>query len=429
MKAARSSVLRYMGFMSALLDQFGDVLHALRQHKARSLLTLLGMIIGSGSVVLLSGLLQGGQESLDRTNQFIDESDVIEVESADAPPAQRGRTQRPLDSGDQRILDGGPAATSGAEGELFLWSKYAYRGADRKRVMVLGASTQALDLYRVRLQHGRFLDEDDMLRRNRVAIVGYEIWQELLGSRPDLRGASLRIGGVRWEVVGVLAHKAPLVAGPGTWMWDRRVVVPASTFQAVIRHSRRVDSIYIRVLPTLGELATQMDRARAFIRSAILGRHYGVENFRVDEDKGQKQQAEIIFTVINILMLATAALSLFVGGINIMNIMLVTVTERTREIGIRRALGATQRNILGQFLLEAALLSGIGGITGVLGGAGLLFLASHALSAWLGSWTAYYPTWAIIAGLASSTLTGLVFGLYPAWRAARLDPVVALRYE
>ena len=286
-----------------------------------------------------------------------------------------------------------------------------------------------MELYRVRLEVGRFLDDDDQLRRTRSAVIGYEIWQELFGGRKDLTGASLRIAGVRWEVVGVLAHKAPLVAGPGTWMWDRRVVVPATTFQAVLRHSRRVDSIYIRVLPTLNELTTQMERARAFIRSAILQRHYGVENFRVDQDKGQKQQAEIIFTVINVLMLCTAALSLFVGGINIMNIMLVTVTERTREIGIRRALGATRNNILGQFLLEAALLSGIGGLTGVLAGSGLLFVASKALTSWLGSWTAYYPTWAIVAGLSSSTLTGLVFGLYPAWRAARMDPVVALRYE
>jgi putative ABC transport system permease protein len=212
-------------------------------------------------------------------------------------------------------------------------------------------------------------------------------------------------------------------------MWDRRIVVPSTTFQATLRHSRKVDNLYIRVMPTVGELATAVERVRGQVKALLLSRHYGVENFRVDQDEGEKQQSEIIFMVIRVLMLCTAALSLFVGGINIMNIMLVTVTERTREIGIRRALGATRSNILLQFLLEAALLSGLGGLTGVLFGVGLLFVASHGLTAWLGSWTAYYPTWAIAAGLSSSTLTGLFFGLYPAWRAARMDPVVALRYE
>jgi putative ABC transport system permease protein len=417
-----------MTLFTAFSDQLDSVLHAFRQHKARSLLTLLGMIIGAGSVVLLSGLLKGGEEALHKTNQFIDEADVIEVETSDVPPHQRGRTQRPLDSTDAEILDGSPNSGQ-AEPELMQWSKYAYVGAERKRVMVLGATDHALELYRVKLLRGRFIDASDLLGRNRVCVVGFEVWQDLLGSPQNLSGLSLRIGGVRWEVVGVIEHKAMLVAGPGTWMWDRRVVVPATTFQGVLRHSRRIDSIFIRVMPTLGELEAELQRARAFIRATVLGRHYGVENFRVDEDKGSKEQTEVIFTVINVLMLCTAALSLFVGGINIMNIMLVTVTERTREIGIRRALGATRSDILGQFLLEAALLSGIGGLLGVLGGAALVFISAKALSFWLGDWSAHYQTWAIIAGLSSSTLTGLFFGLYPAWRAARLDPVEALRYE
>jgi len=161
----------------------------------------------------------------------------------------------------------------------------------------------------------------------------------------------------------------------------------------------------------------------------LLQRHYDVENFRIDGDKDGKQQADVIFLVINVLMLCTAALSLFVGGINIMNIMLVTVTERTREIGIRRALGATRGDILRQFLLESAIIAGLGGLIGVVGGMFLIWLISKILTAALGQWTAHYQTWAIVLGMASSALTGIVFGLYPAWRAARLDPVEALRYE
>lgn len=419
-----------MTFLTMLLDQLASVLHAFRQHKVRSFLTLLGMIIGAGSVVLLSGLLSGGEEALTLANQFIDENDVIEVEQAAIPPAQRGRTLRVLDDQDQAVLDRSPSTGgAAAEGELMDWRHQARVGAEKKPVMVLGASPQALEMYRVTLKQGRFLDASDMLNKTRVAVVGFEVWQDLLGSPSDLTGKSVRIGGVRWEVVGVLAHKPPLVAGPGTWMWDRRVVVPATTFQATLRHARRVDSIYIRVLPGLQDITKAVERARGFIKTTLLERHYGVENFKVDSDKDSKQQAQVIFLVINVLMLCTAALSLFVGGINIMNIMLVTVTERTREIGIRRALGATRGDILRQFLLEAGLLAGLGGLLGVLGGVTMVFLLSKILTYVLGQWTPHYAAWAIALGLCSSTLTGVVFGLYPAWRAARLDPVEALRYE
>ncbi len=415
---------------TAFVDQLAAVAHAFRHNVGRSVLTLLGMIIGAGSVVLLSGLLSGGQEALTLANQFIDDPDVIEVETSDAPPQQRQRTQRPLERADQEFLDQSPTiGGAAAEGELFEWNRWARVGSDKKRVLVLGASDRSRELYRVQVERGRFIDPEDLRTKARVCVVGYEVWSELLGAPQDLFGANVRINGVRWNVVGVLKHKPPLNAGPGTWMWDRRVVVPETTFQAVVRHSRKVDTLYIRLMPSVGELSKRLEDTRKLLKDILHRRHYGVDNFRIDEDKGEKQQEQLIFLVINVLMLCTAALSLFVGGINIMNIMLVTVTERTREIGIRRALGATRGNILRQFLLESAILAGLGGLIGVLGGMALVFLVSKVLSVWLGNWNAAYQVWAIALGLCSSTVTGIVFGLYPAWRAARLDPVEALRYE
>lgn len=419
-----------MSLISSFLDLLASVFHSFRQHKVRAILTLLGMIIGSGSVVLLSGLLAGGEDALSSAQQFVEEADVIEIENSAVPEKERNKTQRPLDFLDAQALDRN-RVTGGSpvEGELRNWRRQARVGNQKKNIMLLGASTQAPELYRIKVLFGRFIDETDLRNRARVAVIGHEVWTDLFGSSRDLSSKALTVDSVRWEVIGVLERKPPLVAGPGTWMWDRRIVVPTTTFQLTVRHSRKLDRIFIRVLPGANELISALTRARTWVGSTLLARHYDVQNFKIDSDKDDAKQAEVIFLVINVLMLCTAALSLFVGGINIMNIMLVTVTERTREIGIRRALGATRGDILRQFLLEAGIIACLGGLFGIIGGLSLVFIITQVLIQVVGHWTAHYKLWAILLGLGSSTVTGIFFGLYPAWRAARLNPVEALRYE
>ena len=162
-----------MTLFSSLLDLFASVLHSFRQHKVRAFLTLLGMIIGAGSVVLLSGLLAGGEDALSSTQQFVEEKDVIEIENAAAPEKQRNRTQRALDYLDQRALDrSAQTGGSATEGELMDWRHKAKVGETTKNVMVLGASPQALDLYHVKLELGRFIDEEDLQKRS----SGFCLW-------------------------------------------------------------------------------------------------------------------------------------------------------------------------------------------------------------------------------------------------------------
>jgi putative ABC transport system permease protein len=233
-------------------------------------------------------------------------------------------------------------------------------------------------------------------------------------------------------VVGVLAKKPSLAGGDGPWQWDNRVLVPDSTFDVMfpLPHGngrRGLEKIFVR-LHDVRQLADRLSQVRSVVKSTILRRHYGVQNFGLSGEDGDADD-DLILKVIKMLVLATAGISLFVGGINVMNIMLVSVTERTREIGIRRAVGAARSRILTQFLAESTLTATLGGVLGVAIGAGLSFAAARILNAVTGDWTFHLASWAPPLALGSAMFVGAAFGVYPAWRASRLDPSEALRFE
>lgn len=411
------------------LDRFRGLLRALAGNRVRSALTLLGIIIGTGSIVVLAGTLQGAKEALVRLNQGVSESDTLRIKKDEAPRPVEDRVVRELSRSDGEALARSPQlpeidVTMEARRE-----SRAHRNGKEKRVRLMGVGTEALSMYRLRVERGRFIDRDDLVEGRRVAVIGHEVYDELLAKEGDPLGKQLRIDDEVWTVVGVLAHKAVMGHGDGTWMWDRRVVVPRVAFDATLSPEHEIHSLFLRVRGGQ-ERATEarMTALGKAAESILLRRHAGVKNFELDDQKGRRQE-KLILTIIQVLLFGTALMSMFVGGINIMNIMLVTVTERTKEIGIRRAVGASGREIMTQFVLEAAAICSIGGAIGVLSGIGVSWLLSVGLGHAFGAWNFHVVGWSIFLSVGLAITTGITFGLFPAWRAARLDPVEALRYE
>jgi putative ABC transport system permease protein len=394
-------------------------------HRLRAALTLLGVVIGTGSIVLLASLLHGGEHTLVEASQDASDEDVIEVHRDDPPSAKRQRTTRPLSRADAaavaRDASLGGAMTS-AESSFDTWARHGDR---RKRVAVVSAGTATLSTYRLSVAHGRSLDDDDRSAGRRVCVIGHEVHEELMRGAP-LDRLRIEIGGELFSVVGVLAKKPMLGATDSTYLWDRKVMIPESTYDALYAPAHDVQRIYVR-MPGVQTAASRAP-ARASVERVLLARHLGVANFALAKDESGGKE-KLILTVIQVLLLGTGVLALLASGINIMNVMLVTVSERTREIGLRRALGATRRSILVQFLLEAATLSIAGALLGVAAGAALSAATALLARSAIGAWDFAIPPWSVALGLGLALVTGLGFGLLPAWRAAQVSPIDALRSD
>lgn len=389
-------------------------------HRLRAALTMLGVVIGTSSIVLLASLLHGGERFLVAANQDVSDDDVVQVRVDEPPAADRERTTRPLSRADAEEL-ARAASLAGArvapESSFDAWARHAGR---RKRVAMVSAGPSTLALYRLVLARGRGLDEDDRVSGRRVCVIGHEVHEELLRGAPlaDLR---LAIDGELFSVVGVLAKKTMLGSTDSTYLWDRKVLIPETTYDALYAPSHDVTRIYVR---RPGPRAPM----RLAVHRVVKQRHLGITNFSLAKDASGGTE-ELVLTIIRVLLLGTGVLALLASGINIMNVMLVTVTERTREIGLRRAVGATQRSILVQFLLEAGALALLGAMVGVVVGIGISWATALLARSAIGSWELAVPPWSIVLGVGLALLTGLGFGVLPAWRASRILPIVALRSE
>jgi putative ABC transport system permease protein len=388
-------------------------------HRVRAVLTLVGVVIGTGSIVLLASLLRGGEEYLVHTNQEASGDDVVEAHRGERPPEQRDRTSPGLSRADADAVRRTPALEGALVAAESAFDTYARYDGRKKRVAVVSSSESTMSLYRLTIEHGRSLDAEDRRLGARACVIGHEVYEDLARS-PRLEGLRLEIDGHLFSVVGVLAKKPMIGSTDSTYLWDRKVMIPETTYDALHAESHQVDQVYVR-------RATQ-PVARATLSGVLARRHYGVQDFELAKDESGGMEA-LILAVIRVLMLGTGVLALLASGINIMNVMLVTVAERTREIGLRRALGATARSVLIQFLLESATLSLAGALVGIASGIVVAWSCAWALVAALGHWEFSIQPWSIALGLTLALTTGIVFGALPAWRAARVSPIDALRSE
>ena len=407
-------------------DLIGSSIESLGRNKSRSALTILGIVIGIASVILMLSIGEGAEGYI--LGEVADlGSDLVFVEPSSGDP-----TGGPPDPFVQQSLDMDDVEALRDTGLLSfvsptLISSFAVtQDQESKFAQIAGVDEDYLSIFPAEITSGRFLENSDITSYAKVVVLGKTIAEDLFGDQ-DPVGLKVKIKKNSFRVIGVFGEQ-------GTRFFqnlDQRIAVPISTAQ---RDLFGVDYVnYIIGRAAGGDVGAVKTEIQYVLRDT-----HNIDNpendpakddFFVSSQSDAVETIGVIGTVLTVFLSSIAAISLVVGGIGIMNIMLVSVTERTKEIGLRKAIGATAGEISQQFLIESVLLTFLGGLIGIVLGVFFSAIAARILEKMIGSWDFIIPTSAIILGVVVSTVVGLVFGIYPAKRAAALDPIEALRYE
>ena len=405
-----------------IVETLAVALEALRANKLRSFLTMLGIVIGVAAVIAMVALGRGAQQSVkERIASLGTTLLTVTPGQARGPGFVASSSDRaPLMMDDSDAIDERATFVTAVQPEISRSLQVVY-GSRNTNTAVVGATANYLEVRRFTIDSGRMFSTAEDAARRRVAVVGPQVVSDLGVAAPAaLVGENVRINGIQFEVIGVLASKGQ---GAGFANPDDQVLVPIQTARY-----RLIGNDHLRAINVLSPSEDDIPATMAEV-IRILRREHRLRTGQ-DDDFTIRIQSDFLATlgettqVFTYLLAGIAAVSLLVGGIGIMNIMLVSVTERTREIGVRKALGATQANILLQFLIEAVVLCLLGGTVGIgLGSGSAVFLRSAF------QWNTSVGASSILIAFAFAAAVGVVVGVWPARRAAALDPIESLRYE
>ncbi len=406
--------------MNLLAEAFSAALASLNAHRLRSFLTTLGILIGTMAVIAVVSVLQGFSDSI--SNQFSDlGSNTLTLDAINEQENFRtGRINRITFDDVETLRYRVPGVSRVAPIIVPQLGGAAYRGRTTTP-QILGATEESQDVLGVDASIGRYITASDDRNGRRVVVIGVDVRDELRMPKNPI-GEYLLIGREWFRVVGLLEKRGEIFG----FSQDNRVFIPFSVARSLTGTFERPFMEVSFTVENLAELAQVRERANRAIRLSRKLAPNAEPDFEIKAADSFIKQFNQITATATAVLAGIVGISLLVGVIGIMNIMLVSVTERTREIGILKALGATRRDILIQFLLEAALLSMLGGLIGIVLG----LLAGMGIASLIPNFPpAHVPVWVMLAAAGFSALVGVVFGIAPASKAASLDPIEALRYE
>lgn len=404
----------------ALFESFRVALEALWNNKMRAGLTMLGVIIGVTSVIVMVAIVQGIRKQI--IDQFAGNgANLIFAIYQPKPGSLHRGGFAGLDMDDVRAVQDQCTLISSVSPSAQT-SGTAQAGKNTLSVTISGVLADFFDTNNATLKSGRFLGDEDLATWSKACVIGDTVNHDLFGTGSAIGKTILTAqngSAVSLVVVGVLAEKD---RGGGGEDFNHSIYIALPSLQKRFTGSDRIGSFTAR-----SRAISNVESAADQVWAALKLRHpLNAQDFIVDTQQGLLKQIDVLLTSIQLVLGGIGGLALLTGGIGIMNIMLVSVTERTREIGIRKAVGATRADILLQFVVEAMVVSGLGGLVGVASGYGLSALINHFAQKHLPT---FVPFWAAELGFGFAVIVGLFFGIYPAFRAAKLDPITALRYE